>query len=203
MISIYRLRALLVLGCFLTASLGMAQTGPEERDVPQAGEEVPNTGNAEKKPELPRVYRKLSLGMGLEDLKEALKQDEFFNFRGDRDVSFLPLGEQNLVETTGFSFIKRALFQLRSGKVFVMAFTMNRELMDHYSIFTVFVEKYGEPDFLDPKQAVWESANTRIAIERPLTVTYIDMQVFNELLDTAQTKASQEFQIREDFLNDF
>jgi hypothetical protein len=181
----------------------MAQTGPEERDVPQAGEEVPNTGNAEKKPELPRVYRKLSLGMGLEDLKEALKQDEFFNFRGDRDVSFLPLGEQNLVETTGFSFIKRALFQLRSGKVFVMAFTMNRELMDHYSIFTVFVEKYGEPDFLDPKQAVWESANTRIAIERPLTVTYIDMQVFNELLDTAQTKASQEFQIREDFLNDF
>ena len=84
-----------------------------------------------------------------------------------------------------------------------MAFTMNTELVDHYSIFTVFVQKYGEQDILDPKQAVWESANTRIAIERPLTVKYMDMQVFNELLDRAQTKESQDMQIREDFLHDF
>jgi hypothetical protein len=141
--------------------------------------------------------------MSLDDLKEALKADELFNFRGDRDVSFLPIGEQNLVETTGFSFIKRALFQFRSGKLFVMAFTMNTALVDHYSIFTVFVQKYGEPTVLDPQQAVWESADTRITIERPLTVKYIDLQAFNELLDTAQTQASQDLQIREDFLDGF
>jgi hypothetical protein len=191
----YRFHYLLVLVCFLVATLGVAQTVPDEG--------ASTTGNAEEKPELPRVYRELSLGMNLEDLKKALEQDELFHFRGDRDVSFLPIGEQNVVETTGFSFIKRALFQLRSGALFAMTFTMNTELVDHYSIFTAFVKKYGEPDFLDPKQAIWESAATRIAIERPLTVKYMDMQVFNEFLDTAQTKESQDLRLQEDFLNGF
>jgi hypothetical protein len=191
----YRFQYLLVLVCLWVAAFGMAQTVPDEGGS--------TTGNVEEKPELPRVYRELSLGMSLEDLKKALEQDELFRFRGDRDVSFLPIGEQNVVETTGFSFIKRALFQLRSGALFAMTFTMNTELVDHYSIFTALVKKYGEPDFLDPKQAVWESAATRIAIERPLTVKYMDMQVFNEFLDTAQTKESQDMRLQEDFLNGF
>jgi hypothetical protein len=200
----YRLRYLLVLAGLLGAAPVVAQTGPEQSaGSPQAEQEAPGAGNAEEKPELPRVYRELSLGMGLEDVKKALQEDGLFNFRGDRDVSFLPLGEQNLVETTGFSFIKRALFQFRSGKLFAMAFTMNTELVDHYSIFTVFVQKYGEPDILDPQQAVWESRDTRIAIERPLTVKYMDMPVFNELLDAAQTKESQDLRLREDFLHGF
>ena len=152
---------------------------------------------------LPRAYRGLSLGMSLDALKDALAQDELFRFRGDRDVSFLPAREQNLVETTGFSFIKRAFFQLRSGAVFVMAFTMNTTLVDYYSVFTAFVRKYGEPAFLDPKQAVWETADTRIAVERPLTVKYIDMRVFNELREQAGVEKSKEAEIREDFLHGF
>ena len=66
--------------------------------------------------ELPKQFRQLSLGMGLDALKDELIKDELFQFRGDRDVSFLPAREQSLVETTGLSFIKRAFFQLRDGK---------------------------------------------------------------------------------------
>ena len=109
MIGMYQRRYLLVLAGLLGAALVMAQTSPGE----PAGSPQKTAGNAEEKPELPRVYRQLSLGMSLENLKGALQQDEIFTFRGDRDVSFLPVGEQNLVETTGPSFIKRALFQLR------------------------------------------------------------------------------------------
>jgi hypothetical protein len=200
----YRRGYLLVLVCLLVAAFAEGQTSSGTDGTPPGDPEAQNTGNSrEEGRELPRVYRKLSLGMSLDDLKEALKTDELFHFRGDRDVSFLPIEEQNLVETTGFSFIKRALFQLRSGALFAMAFTMNTELVDHYSIFTAFVKKYGEPDFLDPQQAIWESADTRIAIERPLTVKYIDMHVFRELLDRAQTKKSQELRQQEDFLNEF
>ncbi|MDR3248584.1 MAG: hypothetical protein LBT39_07345, partial [Treponema sp.] len=62
--------------------------------------------------ELPRQFRGVTLGMDLEALKAALNDDSLFNFRGDRDVSFLLSPQQSLVETTGFSFIKRAFFQL-------------------------------------------------------------------------------------------
>lgn len=189
----YHFRSLCISLCILSAGALWAQTEPEAAPA----------GASEGTQALPRTYRELSLGMSLDDLKEALKKDELFRFRGDRDVSFLPAREQNLVETAGFSFIKRAFFQLQSGQLFVMAFTLNTALVDYYSVFTSFVKKYGEPGFLDPKQAVWESEQTRIAIERPLTVKYIDMGVFNALQNESKTAESQEFRLREDFLNGF
>jgi hypothetical protein len=142
--------------------------------------------------------------MDLDALKSALQQDPaLFNFRGDRDVSFLPAREQSLVETTGFSFVRRAFFQLIDGKVFIMAFTLDPGLVDHYSVYTTFVKKYGEPLFLDPKQAVWESGETRVSIERPLTVKYLDRQIFDSIIAQSQADESIELYLREEFLRDF
>jgi hypothetical protein len=152
---------------------------------------------------LPRRFRELTLGMGLEELKTALQKDGLFYFRGDRDVSFLPSREQNLIETTGFSFIRRAFFQLREGELFIMGFSLDPAIIDHYSVFTTFVKKYGEPSFLDPKQAVWETGDTRVSIERPLTVKYIDMTVFRDLVGRSELEESQELLLRQEFLDDF
>ncbi|MDR0503098.1 MAG: hypothetical protein LBH16_07230 [Treponema sp.] len=152
---------------------------------------------------LPRQFRELSLGMNLDDLKTSLIKDGYFNFRGDRDVSFLPSREQSLVETTGSSFIKRAFFQLRDGAVFIMAFTLNTEVIDHYSVFTQFTEKYGKPAQLDPGAAVWETEETRIAIERPLTVKYIDKKIFDDIVGESGVVESGHVKLRQDFLNDF
>jgi hypothetical protein len=152
---------------------------------------------------LPRQYRSLSLGMSLDELKDALTKEALFQFRGDRDVSFLPIRDQSLVETTGMTFIKRAFFQLRDAKVFIMAFTLNTEIIDHYSMFTQFVKKYGQPSYLDPSIAVWETDDTRVAIERPLTVKYIDRTVFNELVNESGLIESGHVQLKQDFLDEF
>jgi hypothetical protein len=56
---------------------------------------------------------------------------------------------------------------------------------------------------LDPKQAVWESADTRIAIERPLTVKYIDKNVINEIINESKAAESAEIRLREEFLSEF
>jgi len=172
---------------FLVVFSAWAQTNGDNQDVP----------------ELPRQFRQLTLGMGLDDLKTGLLRDSYFLFRGDRDVSFLPAREQSLVETTGSSFIKRAFFQLRDGEVFIMAFTLNTDIIDHYSVFTQFVEKYGQPSYLDPRMAVWESEETRVAIERPLTVKYIDRVVFNDILSESGLIESGQVRLRQDFLNEF
>jgi hypothetical protein len=152
---------------------------------------------------LPRRFRTLALGMSMDALKENLLKDDLFNFRGDRDVSFLPAREQSLVETTGSSFIKRAFFQLRDGAVFIMAFSLNTEIMDHYSVFTQLVERYGEPSYLDPREAVWETTDTRIAVERPLTVKYIDKTVFNDIVSESGLIESGQVRRRQEFLNEF
>lgn len=161
------------------------------------------TGTAAAAGTLPLSYRSFSLGMGLEDLKKALAADSLFAFRGDRDVSLLPMSEQTLVETTGLSFIKRAFFQLKDGKVFIMAFTLNTDIIDHYSVFTTLVQKYGEPAELNPREAVWRSETVRLSIERPLTVKYIDLRVFNSIVEASTVKESKESILRREFLNDF
>ena len=165
-------------------------------------QDAPESTRTEKAA-LPRSYRAMRLGMSLEELKQALLADDLFHFRGDRDVSILPLQEQTLIETTGISFIRRAFFQLEDGKLFIMSFTLDPNLVDHYSVFTTFVNKYGEPASLDPKQAVWINNETRISIERPLTVKYIDRVVFDELVEQSKAREASELQLRRDFLNEF
>jgi hypothetical protein len=151
----------------------------------------------------PRQFRGLSLGMSLDDLKGALIKDGLFNFRGDRDVSFLPIKEETLVETTGRSFIRRAFFQLKEGNVFIMAFSLDPRVIDHYSVFTSLIKKYGEPRSLSPSESVWESEETRVSIERPLTVKYIDKAVFNRLVEESKTLESRQLYLRQEFLGDF
>jgi hypothetical protein len=217
----------LILGCFLFIT-GFVHpqddggdiieydwaTDPSE-EVPESGE----TGAAENTDEprdtgsdiLPRSFRRISLGIGLEGLKDVLRNDNMFNFREDRDVSLMPFAqEQTLVETQGYSFIRRAFFQLRYGEVFVMAFTLDTTLVDHYSVFSSFVNRYGEPTSLNPQEAVWESEGTRVSIERPLTVKYIDKYNFEmlrlspaEILVGPSADGAPELLRRNEFLDGF
>ena len=152
---------------------------------------------------LPRQFRELILGMSLDELKDALQKDNLFHFRGDRDVSFLPAREESLVETGGSSFIKRAFFQLRDGAVFIMAFTLNTGMVDHYSVFTGMVEKYGQPSSLNPREAVWETDDVRLAVERPLTVKYIDKKVFDDIINESSLIQSRRVRQRQEFLDEF
>jgi len=160
-------------------------------------------GSDDEKAPLPRQFREISLGMGLDDLKAALQKDKLFNFRGDRDVSFLPAREESLVETTGSSFVRRAFFQLRDGTLFIMSFTLDTGLMDHYSMFTNLVEKYGQPSFLDPKEALWETDDTLVTLERPLTIKYIDKKVFTDIINESALIQSRRVRERQEFLNEF
>jgi hypothetical protein len=177
--------------------LALSAAGAQDAALPDSAAGAATEGT------LPVEFRGLSLGMGLDELKTSLAADPYFMFRGDRDVSFLPLTEQNLVESAGKGFIKRAFFQLKGGTVFIMSFSLDTEKIDHYSVYTAFVEKYGEPLYLNPREAVWESERTRISIERPLTVKYIDRTVFDTLVEEAGAARSREDELRENFINDF
>jgi hypothetical protein len=84
-----------------------------------------------------------------------------------------------------------------------MSFSLDTRLMDHYSVFTSFVRKYGEPISLSPGEAVWESEDTRVSIERPLTAKYIDKTVFDRLIAESKTQERSELLAREEFLADF
>ena len=191
-----RIAALLVVA--LLSSAAVAQESESPTAGPAAEDEQSLRGGT-----LPRTFRGIALGMNLEALKTALAADELFTFRGDRDVSLLPQKNQTLIETTGLSFVRRAFFQLKDDALFMMAFSLDLDRVDHYSIFTAFVADYGEPASLDPGQAVWLSDQTRVSIERPLTVKYIDRAAFDSLAQDSRVKESKDAVLRQEFIDGF
>jgi hypothetical protein len=151
----------------------------------------------------PEGFRGIVLGMSLEEVKSRLVEDPYFDYRGDPDVSFLPQSQQSLIECRGFSFIDRAYFQFHEEELFIMILALNEERIDHYSLFTTLSEKYGRFSSLSPTKTVWDFGDLRMTLERPLSVKYIDMEVFSVLKAEGQVEEDLRSLSRSQFLELF
>ena len=161
------------------------------------------TSEQQDKTTLPAEYRSIKLGMGIDAVKDALKQDSVFGYRGERDVSLLPTENRSLIESAGSYFISRSWFQFYKDNLYTMIFKLNTDTVDYYSVYSKFCEKYGEPASINPQRAVWEDEHTRVVIERPLIVKYIDLTVFNELISQSTTEKAASETNRQNFIDGF
>ncbi len=151
----------------------------------------------------PGAFRGITLGMAVDDVKSALKSDPLFRYRGDPDVSFLPQTSQYLIECEGTTYIRRAYFQFSDGRLFIMILVLDPVLIDHYSLFSTLSAKYGPPGSLDPQESVWQTADVRFSLERPLTVKYVDNRVLASVLAKGGAQKDLEQLSREGFLAQF
>ena len=182
--------------------------GQSNQDTPQSESEnqivsPTKTSEQQDKTTLPAEYRSIKLGMGIDAVKDALKQDSVFGYRGERDVSLLPTENRSLIESAGSYFISRSWFQFYKNNLYTMIFKLNTDTVDYYSVYSKFCEKYGEPASINPQRAVWEDEHTRIVIERPLIVKYIDLTVFNELISQSTTEKAASETNRQNFIDGF
>ena len=161
------------------------------------------TSEQQDKTTLPAEYRSIKLGMGIDAVKDALKQDSVFGYRGERDVSLLPTENRSLIESAGSYFISRSWFQFYKDNLYTMIFKLNTDTVDYYSVYSKFCEKYGEPASINPQRAVWEDEHTRVVIERSLIVKYIDLTVFNELISQSTTEKAASETNRQNFIDGF
>ena len=139
----------------------------------------------------------------MDAVKEALLKDPIFGYRGERDISLLPGKNRSLIETRGSSNIKRAWFQFYEDNLYIIIIQMDTDKIDYYSMYSALTSKYGEPLSIDPKRAIWKNETVSMILERPLAIKYIDLKVFNELLEKSQTDKAYSDILREEFINDF
>lgn len=152
---------------------------------------------------LPQGYRSITIGSTLEEVKELLENDAYFNYRGDPDVSMLLADNQSLIECEGARHIDRAFFQFYNEKLYTITLLLDRSEVDYHSIFRHFSEKYGKHDKLSPDRVVWESSEIRLTIEKPLTIKYIGLNQYSELVEQDTTEKAIQEQLLEEFINEF
>jgi hypothetical protein len=153
---------------------------------------------------LPRGFEELQLGLSRNALTEILSRHGGFYYRGDPDVSLLERENLTLIEVEGIGFFDSAQFQFTpDDTLFVIVLVMNEALIDYFSLFRTFSDKYGEPADLSPRHTVWENESVRISLERPVVLRYIDKAAFADLLKEGEALESYERIGREDFLSRF
>lgn len=172
-----------------------AAVAAQSAGLPSAADESERT--------TPTGFGDIELGLTLETVKDRLLADTNFRYRGDPDVSMLNSPVETLIETEGNAFVDRGLFQFREGKLYTITILVDRSRMDHYTLYTTFVERYGEPTTLSPNEVVWEFDGIRFSLERPLTVKYIDSRVFADILRESRKAESIDQLNREFFLDQF
>jgi hypothetical protein len=70
-------------------------------------------------------------------------------------------------------------------------------------MFTTFVKKYGSFNTLSPEKIIWEFEHLRLFLERPLTIKYIDIQVFEKLKEAGKAEEHLRDLAKKDFLEQF
>ena len=90
---------------------------------------VTDTGEGEQEAFLPvpDTYRGIQLGMSLDEVKEVLKTEPVFGYRGERDVSMIPNPDRTLIETFGTGYIKKAWFQFSEDKLYIMTVVLDSD----------------------------------------------------------------------------
>ncbi len=151
---------------------------------------------------LPNGYREIRLGMNIEDVKDALQADYIFNYRGERDVSFLPAENQTLIETSSDTWLERCWFQFHNDTLYTIIINFNSERIDYFSVYNELLEKYGEHVSLSPERVVWESNSITMSLERPVSVKYVDKAVFESIRDKAIIDQTIMEDLRENILGD-
>ena len=154
---------------------------------------------------LPNGYSSAKLGMSIDSLKDALKKDHQFGYRGDRDVSLSPSDGQYIVETDGsqfgFSFLGRCWFQFSDDKLYIITLNLDRSKVDHYSVFSKLCEKYGNPDELSPQKSVWRDGDVIMSLEKPLTLKYVDAKTFDNKKNSSNVQKTTAENARDEFLD--
>ncbi|MBO8458259.1 MAG: hypothetical protein IAA81_08570 [Spirochaetes bacterium] len=166
---------------------------------------VTDTGEGEQEAFLPvpDTYRGIQLGMSLDEVKEVLKTEPVFGYRGERDVSMIPNPDRTLIETFGTGYIKKAWFQFSEDKLYIMTVVLDSDKIDYYSMYQSLSKKYGEPDSLSPRKALWNSDTVRLSLEKPLSVKYIDSVIYDSLLKESQAGIDYEELLQESFIESF
>lgn len=163
-----------------------------------AQESTKNDSSAVPPP--PNTFSTISLGMSYDAVIEALKTDPNFVFRGRPDVSLLDPLDRTIIEVRGAGFVYRGFFSFYQDSLFSITIVLNENWLDFFTVWQSLTERYGQPTDLSPLRSIWENTTTRLSLEQPAILKYIDMNIFNILLDRNNTDRSTIERSREQFL---
>ena len=158
--------------------------------------------------ELPNGYKKYSFGMSMNDVKEAIKDDNLLKNVREEVLSVRIEPDKQILTVYGErkngGYIEKAYFHFNEDKLFHIYLQLSEKKVGYYSLLKSLTDKYGNATNLEPKKAGWENDSIRIQIEKPCILKYTDMETWKSLSSTDEEMEARKTEKieRESFLED-
>ncbi|HOJ65153.1 MAG TPA: hypothetical protein PLE45_12120 [Spirochaetota bacterium] len=146
-------------------------------------------------------YKDIKLGMSKSQVEELLKNSPDFIPQREEILSIRIEPDTEIITVEGTTFIEIAYFHFNKDKLFQIFLKINEKKIGYYILLKRFTDKFGKPSGLEPKSAFWQNSNVKIVIEKPCTLKYIYLPIWNELTKTDDKLKNYIEQAREDFIN--
>lgn len=168
-----------------SSELPLAETVPDAAIEPPVG---------------PWGYGELKLGESYERIRELLEQSNDFQYNSQR-MSWT--ADSPTISAEGRGHIRKGYFQFHDQKLYSIILVLDENKLDYYTLFNTFEKRYGAFSELSPAQVKWTGNSSSLALEKPLTVKYLDLELHRQFLDTSMVDKAEGEVSREGFLEKF
>jgi len=146
-------------------------------------------------------FSNIRLNMEFDAVSKLLEKSADFDYV--RSTLSWPDPDSPVISVTGRGSIKKGFFQFHNKRLYSITIVLDENRIDYFTMFTTFSQKYGEYSFLSPNQVKWESELYSLALEKPLTVKYLDLTLHREFIEKSMVDKSDMQLSREQFLKEF
>ncbi len=145
-----------------------------------------NTAKKQQGPALTRGYRGIKLGMKLDNVRKILKKDRLLEIDIRTDFGDLDEEPYHILKARNVPYITSVYYQFGTTKsikqqLFAIIIHFNKEYNDFFRLFEKMKKKYGKPNMFTPNMATWHNKTTKIILNSPATVKYIDIQLYRTM----------------------
>lgn len=148
-------------------------------------------------------FSNIFLGMSREEVSQLLSSNKYFNYRGEQDVVFSPVEKQPVIRCAGAAYVKRAFFYFQDEVLFSITLMLDEKVISRFTLTQNLSEKYGLPQEVTPKHVLWNSEKHQISIEEPLSVKYLDKDLYFKRLSSSQVREADRIIDLEKFYQEF
>ena len=145
-------------------------------------------------------YKDIKLGMSKKEVSDLLKKSLEFDAKREEILSIRIDPDSEIITAKGLGFINVAYFHFNKDRLFQIFIKLNEKKIDYYSLLKTNTNKYGNPKNLEPTRASWEDSKVKIVIEKPSTIKYLFLSIWNELLKNDNTSDDLNLKLRNTFL---
>jgi len=145
-------------------------------------------------------YKDIKLGMKKDQVMNIINNSPDFDPLKDEILSVRLEPDTEIITTEGLTFIELAYFHFHKDQLFQILLKISDDKIGYYTLLKSLTAKFGNPKSLNPKKASWENDRTKIVIEKPCTLKYQYLPVWNTLITKDNSTDTINKIIRDEFL---